>query len=73
VIILITKIKIKNLFNLINEFKSINKIFLINSPENEASIFNYDITKNGRCTNFMLYGLGIISEHLKKNILIFII
>ena len=44
-IILITKIKIKNLFNLINEFKSINKIFLINSPENEASIFNYDITK----------------------------
>ena len=27
-------------------------------------MFNYDVAKTGRYTNFAPYGLGIISEHL---------
>lgn len=61
-----SKRQIKNLFNSINMFKSINKILLINPPDGDGGIFNYDIAKTGRYTNFAPYGLGVISEHLKK-------
>lgn len=60
------KLEVKNILNSINELKFINKILLINPPDGDASIFNYDTAKTGRYTNFAPYGLGVISQHLKK-------
>jgi len=44
--------------------QEVNKILLINPPDGDSKIFNYDVAKTGRYTNFAPYGLGIISEHL---------
>ncbi len=44
--------------------KKINKILLINPPDGDQDIFNFEVAKTKRYTNFAPYGLGIISKHL---------
>ena len=58
--------KEKTISSLKDLFKEqeVNKILLINPPDGDSKIFNYDVAKTGRYTNFAPYGLGIISEHL---------
>ena len=44
--------------------KKVNKILLINPPDGDYEIFNFEVAKTKRYTNFAPYGLGIISKHL---------
>lgn len=44
--------------------RQVLKILLINPPDGDAEMFNYDVAKTKRYTNFAPYGLGIISKHL---------
>ena len=46
--------------------KKIHKILLINPPDGDEKIFNFDVAKSGRYTNFAPYGIGIIAKHLEK-------
>ncbi len=41
-----------------------SKILLINPPDGDEKMFNFNSAKTGRYTNFAPYGLGIISKHL---------
>ena len=57
--------KITSSLNSLFKNQEVNKVLLINPPDGDDEIFNYDVAKTGRYTNFAPYGLGIISEHLK--------
>ena len=46
--------------------KGIQKILLINPPDGDQKIFNFQTAKSGRYTNFAPYGIGIIAKHLEK-------
>ena len=41
-----------------------SKILLINPPDGDGQMFNFNSAKTGRYTNFAPYGLGIIAKHL---------
>ncbi len=44
--------------------KKVNKVLLINPPDGDYEMFNFEVAKTKRYTNFAPYGLGIISKHL---------
>ena len=44
--------------------KNIKKILLINPPDVDSSLFNFDSAIRGRNMNYPPYGLGLISSHL---------
>ena len=40
------------------------KILLINPPDVDAALFDYDTAKRGRANNYPAYGLGVLARHL---------
>ncbi|SVD53787.1 uncharacterized protein METZ01_LOCUS406641, partial [marine metagenome] len=42
----------------------IKKVLLINPPDIEVGLFDYDLTKRGRSNNYPPYGLGVLAGHL---------
>ena len=61
------KNKIKNILEDIFLGKKIQKILLINPPDGDEKIFNFDVAKSGRYTNFAPYGIGVIAKHIEKS------
>jgi len=45
----------------------IRKILLVNPPDVQEALFDYDIAKRGRANNYPTYGLGVIAKHLINN------
>ena len=43
------------------------RVLLINPPDVDASLFDYDTAKRGRANNYPAYGLGVLATHLLKN------
>ena len=43
------------------------KVLLINPPDVDSSLFDWDTAKRGRANNYPAYGLGVLSRHLKDN------
>lgn len=58
--------KISLSLNKLFKSKKISRILLINPPDGDYRMFNYDVAKTKRYTNFAPYGLGIISKHLNS-------
>jgi radical SAM superfamily enzyme YgiQ (UPF0313 family) len=46
--------------------RSIRRVLLINPPDADASIFQYETARRGRYTNYPPYGLAILAEHLRR-------
>jgi|TARA_B100001964_G_scaffold92128_1_gene103432 radical SAM superfamily enzyme YgiQ (UPF0313 family) len=46
--------------------KSINRVLLIQPPDGDESLFNYDAGKRGILWSYPPYGLGLLSAQLKK-------
>ena len=44
-----------------------NRILLINPPDVDSSLFDYDTAKRGRANNYPPYGLGVLARHLKNH------
>ena len=59
--------------NLINYFgqdialKPIQRVLLLNPPDVDSSLFDYDTAKRGRSNNYPSYGLGVLARHLLNN------
>ncbi len=47
--------------------KPVKKILLVNPPDIDDSLFDYDTAKRGRANNYPTYGLGVIASNLEKN------
>ena len=47
--------------------KPIGKILLVNPPDVDETLFDYDTAKRGRANNYPAYGLGVIARHLLLN------
>lgn len=60
------KDKIRSNLKKIFSEKKIEKILLINPPDGDKTIFNFEVAKTGRYTNFAPYGIGVIAKHLEK-------
>jgi len=45
----------------------ISKVLLVNPPDIDVSLFDYDTTKRGRSSNYPPYGLTVIARHLLDN------
>lgn len=43
---------------------SVRKILLVNPPDVQAALFDYNTAKRGRANNYPTYGLGVIARHL---------
>lgn len=46
---------------------SVRKILLINPPDVQEALFDYDTAKRGRANNYPTYGLGVIARHLMNS------
>jgi radical SAM superfamily enzyme YgiQ (UPF0313 family) len=46
---------------------SIRKVLLINPPDVQEALFDYDTAKRGRANNYPTYGLGVIARHLMNS------
>src|SRR5690348_9893343 len=40
------------------------RIMLINPPDVDSSLFDYETAKRGRANNYPAYGLGVLARHL---------
>src|SRR3990167_6484647 len=43
------------------------RILLVNPPDVDASLFDWDTAKRGRANNYPAYGLGVLARHLLNN------
>lgn len=43
------------------------RVLLINPPDVDSSLFDYDTAKRGRANNYPAYGLGVLATHLKNH------
>ena len=43
------------------------RILLVNPPDVDVSLFDWDTAKRGRANNYPAYGLGVLSRHLLDN------
>ena len=42
-------------------------MLLVNPPDVDSSLFDWETAKRGRANNYPAYGLGVLSRHLKDN------
>ena len=45
----------------------IRRVLLVNPPDVDVSMFDYDTAKRGRANNYPPYGLGVLATHLRNN------
>ena len=45
----------------------LTNILLVNPPDVDSNLFDYDVAKRGRANNYPAYGLGVIAKHLEEN------
>lgn len=43
------------------------RILLVNPPDVDGSLFDYDTAKRGRANNYPAYGLGVLATHIRRN------
>ena len=46
--------------------RKIGKVLLINPPDADAALFQYDTAQRLRYTNYPTYGLGLLAQHLRS-------
>ena len=46
--------------------RAIQKVLFVVPPDVDATLFNYDSAKRGRCWNYPAYGTGVIATHLRE-------
>ena len=46
---------------------SVRKVLLVNPPDIQEALFDYDTAKRGRANNYPTYGLGVIARHLMNS------
>src|SRR3990167_7532445 len=42
----------------------VKRVLLLNPPDVDVSMFDYDTAKRGRANNYPAYGLGVLARHL---------
>ena len=47
--------------------KAVRRILLVNPPDVDSSLFDFDTAKRGRANNYPAYGLGVLARHLLNN------
>jgi hypothetical protein len=57
-------LKVSNYFQDLFKGRIIKKVLLVNPPDIEVGLFDYDLTKRGRSNNYPPYGLGVLAGHL---------
>ena len=45
-------------------FPKVKRVLLLNPPDVDSSLFDYDTAKRGRANNYPSYGLGVLARHL---------
>src|SRR3990167_5848633 len=45
----------------------VKRVLLLNPPDVDSSLFDYDTAKRGRANNYPSYGLGVLARHLLNN------
>ena len=57
-------LKVLSCFQDVFKGRIIKKVLLVNPPDIEVGLFDYDLTKRGRSNNYPPYGLGVLAGHL---------